>query len=190
MKENGLMVASPERECNVGSMANFMRATGWITKLMVEDVSLMLMVTFTQEILRKTSRMVSVSIATLTEPSTKGIGFKTSNMVTERKLGLTALVIKANTKKEKDMAKAYLTILMAQHIMETSLITTFRILVFKLGAMVVNSQVFVGATIKCTELESLPGRMVNAMRGSMLMTRSKAMEFSTGQMVVNTKVSG
>ena len=189
MKENGLMVASPERECNVGSMANFMRATGWITKLMVEDVSLMLMVTFTQEILRKTSRMVSVFIATLTEPSTKGIGFKTSNMVTERKLGLTAPVIKANTKKEKDMAKAYLTILMAQHIMETSLITTFRILVFKLGAMVFNSQVFF-IKIKCTELESLPGRMVNAMRGSMLMTRSKAMEFSTGQMVVNTKVSG
>ena len=133
---------------------------------MVEDVSFTLMVTFTQENGKTTRPMVSASTTTLTEPSTKVIGSKTSNMEMERKFGLMALVIKASTKKGKNMAKANLIGLMVQPIVVISLITIFMALEFIPGAMVVNSQVF-GATIKCTELDSLLGLMVDAMKGSM-----------------------
>jgi hypothetical protein len=67
--------------------------------------------------------------------------------------------------------------------------TILKVTVFTIGKMVEFSKVN-GLTIKCMELESLIGQMVEDMKVSTKMTRKKGRVYSSGQMDVNMTGNG
>jgi hypothetical protein len=88
-----------------GLMVHAMKEIGRMIKPMVSENYFMPMETYTKVNGLKIKRMVRVPTRTLMEPDIMDSGKKINNMDTELRHGLMELVMRANTLKEKSMAK-------------------------------------------------------------------------------------
>ena len=132
---------------------------------------------------------VMESTTTLMVLAMKVGGLKINNMEKERKYGQTMLAMKDSTKMERNTVTESSYGLMDRLILVILLTITYMAKVSTLGLTVVNTTVN-GTTIKCTDLEFLPGTMVESTRANTLMTKSKVTVYLHGQMVVSMMVNG
>lgn len=187
-----LKVARMAMEFSTGLMVAFMRATGKITKQMVEDAWLLVMAGFTMVNGKTTWPMekVSTTIFMVITTATKVNGLKTIRMGMDKKFGLMILPMKDSTKTETSMVWVAL-IGQMEILSKVNLLKTILQEKVLTNGKVVVSIVVHGKTIRWTARGCLVGMMAEDMKEPSSMTRKKATAFTSGLTTArNTKVFG
>ena len=191
MKVSGIFKLSivMERVSKFIVMVVYMKVTISKIKQMAVDVLFMQMVTFMMVNGKMTRLMGMGNISTLMELSMLDIGLTISSTVKVKRSGLMVLNMKETTNMERSMAEESSYGLIGHHTMVNSLIIIYMVLVNTGGLMEENSKE-IGYVIRCMEEECLPGQTVEDMRETTMMTRSRVMESSCGQMEGSMMANG
>lgn len=127
-------------------------------------------------------RMVLENTPILTEPSTKVTGLMTNSTDREKKSGLMVLNMKETTNSAKKMAMVNFYGLIDHHTRVDFLTITYMATENINGPMGENL-LEIGFVTKCMVRVYSLGPMAEDTKANIMMTRSKVMEFSYGQMV-------